>query len=107
MAISEFRYNKRRKHYSYIFGQKGDNRKNILLTSKPVHKKKQKDGTYREYKNVKLYQHPNPNKKGITQYVIPKVETDHHEVFDKKLNNWKFHPFDKRNIKKIKKGKYK
>lgn len=34
MSLSEFRYNKRRKHYSYIYGQKGDYRKNLLLSSK-------------------------------------------------------------------------
>lgn len=30
MALSEFRYNKKRKHYSYIYGQKGDLRKNVV-----------------------------------------------------------------------------
>lgn len=105
MALSEFRYNKNRKHYSYIFGQKGNLRKNLLLTSKDVRKKKKKNGKYKEKNNIKLYRHPNPNKNDV-QYIIPKIEYDDYTSFGKKLN-WSFHPYDKRNIKKIKKGKLK
>ena len=35
MSISEFRYNKKRKHYAYLFKTIGLKRKNILITSKP------------------------------------------------------------------------
>ena len=38
MSISKFRYNKRRKHYSYSFKKNNSRVKNILLTSKPVRK---------------------------------------------------------------------
>lgn len=104
MALSEFRYNKKRQHYSYIFGQKGNLRKNLLLTSKDTRKKKKK-GKYKEKKNIKLYRHPNPNK-NEEQYIIPKIEYDDFSSFGKELN-WNFHPYDRRKIKKIKKGKLK
>ena len=38
MSASEFRYNKKRKHYSYIFKIVGTYRKNIVLSSKPFRK---------------------------------------------------------------------
>ena len=55
MAISEFRYNRRRKHYSYLFKDVGSKRKNIILSSKPVRKEHKKIK-----RHVKLYKHPNP-----------------------------------------------
>lgn len=106
MALSEFRYNKKRKHYSYIFGQKGNKRKNVLLTSKQKRKKKKK-GKYKYYENVKLHEHPNPNKKGELQYVIPKIEYDDISSFDEVKSSWKFHLYDRRKIKRIKKNKWK
>ena len=36
MSISEFRYNKKRRHYAYIFKKIGAARKNILISSKPL-----------------------------------------------------------------------
>ena len=36
MSLSEFRFNKKRKHYAYLFKQIGLFRKNILFTSKPI-----------------------------------------------------------------------
>lgn len=104
MALSEFRYNKRRQHYSYIFGRKGNLRKNLLLTSKSIRKKKKK-GKYKTYKNVELYQHPNP-RKNEKQYIIPKIEYDDSSSFGDRLN-WRFHPYDRLKIKKIKKRKLK
>lgn len=106
MSLSEFRYNKKRKHFSYIFGRKGNIRKNLLLTSKSSQRVKKKNGRYKENKNVKLYQNPNPNK--ITDsFVIPKVYYDSELSFGNVKNNWKFHPYDRLKIKKIKKGKWK
>ncbi|MBO5327791.1 MAG: hypothetical protein J6B04_01305 [Clostridia bacterium] len=105
MALSEFRYNKRRKHYAYIFGKKGQLYKNILLTSKPKRKKKKKNGNYKVYKNVALYKHPNPNK-NTKQYVIDAVVKDTKNSFSKTKLNWQFHKYDKRKIKRIKKGKW-
>ena len=69
MSISEFRYNKKRKHYSYIFKDVGSKRKNIILSSKPVRKEHQKIR-----RNIKLYKHPNPkaNDKRIVKRIKKK-----------------------------------
>ena len=40
MSISEFRYNKKRKHYSYIFKKRGPKVGNILVTSRSFVKKR-------------------------------------------------------------------
>lgn len=103
MALSEFKWNKKRQHYSYLFKQVGDYRKNILLSTKPkvINKKKNKESN-----NIKLYKHPNPNSNKDV-YVVPKIYLDHYSSFDNRTYNWNFHNFDKRNIKKIKKGKIK
>ena len=45
MSRSEFRYNKKRKHYAYLFKDVGSRRKNIVLSSKPFrieHKRKKR-----------------------------------------------------------------
>ncbi len=103
MAISEFGYNKRRKHYSYVYGQKGDLRKNLLLSSKPIRKVK-KNGKTKIINNVKLYKNPNPNKKD-TQYIMTKRYLDHKNNFGQIKRNWFFDRNDKRSIKRIQKGK--
>ena len=97
MSRSEFRYNKKRKHYAYLFKDVGFRRKNIVLTSKEfrVYRKKIK-------RNIRLYKHPNPNSLKVV-YVIPYVYIDSLSSFDNKNLNWKFHPNDKRKIKRIKK----
>ena len=105
MALSEFRYNKKRKHFSYIFGRKGNLRKNLLLTSKPIKKIKRKKGKYIEKKNVKLYQNPDPNDYSDS-YVIPKVYCDDESSFGRLKSNWRFHTYDRLVIKKIKRGKW-
>ena len=43
MSRSEFRWNKKRKHYAYFHKDKGSLRRNILITSKP-HVIKHKNG---------------------------------------------------------------
>lgn len=66
MSISEFRYNKKRKHYSYIFKKMGLKRKNILITSKPIMlEKKHKNNRIKTKMtiNVVLFCHPNHSKK--------------------------------------------
>ena len=96
MAISKFRFNKRRKHYSYSFKKKSRT-ENILLTSKPIRKE------HLDIKNnVKLYKHPNPNSTKEV-YLIPIVYKDDESSFDSKELKWKFHPNDKRKVKRIKK----
>lgn len=98
MSISKFRFNKRRKHYSYSFKKKTKT-ENILLTSKPIRKRHE-----RIEKNVKLYKHPNPNSSKEV-YLIPIVYSNEESSFDSKELKWKFHPNDKRKVKRIKKNR--
>ena len=97
MALSEFRWNKRRKHYSYLFKSVGNLRLNIALTTKSyriVHGK--------EKRNIKLFRHPNPNSNKDV-YIIPFVYVDYSEAFFEKVYNWYFDINDKRIVKRIKK----
>ena len=97
MSRSEFRYNKKRKHYSYLYKDVGSKVKNIVLSTKPFRKV---HGTNK--KNVKLYKHPDPNNKKEV-YVIPYVYIDESTSFNEKRRNWNFDKNDKRKIKRIKK----
>ena len=99
MALSEFRYNKKRKHYSYLFKSAGPFRKCILFTTKPtrIWKKKTKN-------NYRLFKHPNPSCEK-TVYVIPRIYVDHAKSFHKDSLNWQFDRNDKRRIKRIIKEK--
>ena len=104
MSRSEFRWNKKRKHYAYLFKDKGDFCINILITSKP-HVIKHKNGKVRIIlRNVKLIRHPNKNKSGVF-YVIPKNYLDEFKSFDERIYNWSWDKNDKRKIKRIKKNK--
>lgn len=96
MSLSEFRYNKKRKHKAYLFKKKGEFRKNILLTTKPFVKKDS-----RNKPNIKFYRHPNKDAE-IEVYVEPRVYTDHINSFDSKIYKWDFDKNDKRKIKKSK-----
>ena len=99
MSRSEFRYNKKRKHYAYLFKDVGEYRKNILLSTKPlriVHGKQKR--------NVLLFKHPD-RKQTIVVYVIPYVYIDHFSSFDSEILFWFFDKNDKRKIKRIKKRK--
>ena len=100
MSRSEFRFNKKRKHYAYIFKDTGVYRQNILLSSKSVHSSRKNRGN----KNIRLYRHPNVNKSGEF-YLIPKVYNDHKDSFANKVYSWCFHKNDKRKVKRIKKQK--
>lgn len=101
---TEFRYNRKRKHYSYIYGQKGNLRKNILISSKPEQHLHKNNGKIILIKNVPLYKHPNPNS-NEQNYLMPRKYVDHKDSFGKQKKSWKFHPFDRRKVKRIKKGK--
>lgn len=108
MSLSEFKWNKKRKHYAYIFKKCGDYRKNLLLHSEQGLKKcrteKEKQRFYR--KHTKLYRHPNPNKEIDSRYFIEnRIYTDHKTSFDNRYYLWKWHPNDKRIIKRLKKGR--
>lgn len=95
---NEFRWNKKRKHYSYIFKRIGANRLNILITSKPYVTKKGKI----HQNNVPLFRHPNPSKTGRF-YLIPRKYFDNYLSFDKKIYiGWRFDRNDKRKVKRIK-----
>lgn len=101
MSRSEFRYNKKRKHYAYLFKDLGELRKNILLTTKSIriaHGKRKK--------NILLFKSPNNNENMVT-YVIPYVYIDHLSCFDSRVLLWVFDRNDKRKIKRIKKRKIK
>ena len=97
MARSEFRYNKKRKHYAYLFKDVGSRRKNVVLTSKPYRKEHK-----RLKKNVKLFKHPNPNIDKQT-YIIPILYSDESSSFEAVKTSWIFDPNDKRKIKRNKK----
>lgn len=101
MSISEFRYNKKRKHYSYIHGQRNDRRKNILITSKPVIRTKKKD-----IHNKPLFHHPNKYNDG-QYYVVIRNYSDDKSCFGDKTYDWNWDRNDKRTIKRIKRKKYK
>lgn len=94
MSLSEFRWNKKRNHYTYSFKAIGDLRLNIILTTKPyriVHGKIKK--------NIKLSRHPNPNSTKEA-FVIPFVYVDYATSFFDKIYKWSFDRNDKRIIKK-------
>ena len=102
--LPEFRYNHRRKHYSYIFGRNKKGYRNLLITSKPK-MSRNRDGRMVEYDNVRLYRHPNPNANSDA-YLINKVYVDKEQSFDVRTRAWRFHPFDRRKVKKVRKGKW-
>lgn len=97
MSRSEFRWNKRRKHYAYLFKNKGRIVLNIVVTTKPFRLIKGKTKM-----NVKLYRHPNPNC-SKEAYLIPYVYLDEFESFYSKIYKWRFDINDKRKVKRIKK----
>ena len=107
MARSEFRWNKKRKHYAYIFKDVGDRWKNILLHSDPfkiegLSQEKIKE-IHRKY--IKLYRHPNKNKPTEeTFYVENRIYCDEKVCFDEHVYPWNWDINDKRKIKRIKKG---
>ena len=103
MSRSEFRWNKKRKHYAYLHKDIGRKRINILITSKPVVLRKGRIVII----NVPLYKHPNTKYKQQF-YLIPRNYLDDAESFETKIYvNWKFDKNDKRKVKRIKKNKFK
>ena len=105
MSRSEFRWNKKRKHYAYLFKDLGDMVANILLTTDCIFIDK-KNGKRIIFKNIKLYRHPNPNKSKEEIYYI----VNHRPYIDKLSSfsenvykHWSWHKNDKRKIKRLKK----
>ena len=104
MSRSEFRWNKKRKHYAYIYKDIALKRKNILISSKSIMIIKKNKGGKQIIKNVPLYHHPNKCKEG-SFYLIPKTYIDDLTSFDNHIYiNWRFHKNDKRKVKRIKKN---
>lgn len=103
MSRSEFRWNKKRKHYAYLHKDIGLKRKNILITSKQYVYKNKKGKKKVVMQNILLERHPNTEKDG-EYYVIPKNYLDDEISFDEKVYDWNWSKNDKRKIKRIKKG---
>ena len=100
-----FRFNKKRKHYAYIFKIKNGYCLNILLTtqSKSIHKK---HGKTKVVNNIKVYKHPNSKISNVVIYIYnhsPYV--DSLESFSRKELDWIWDINDKRNVKRMKKYK--
>ena len=104
MSRSEFRWSKKRKHYDYLFKDKGFRVKNLLLTTKPVIFRK-KHGKIKMYNNIPLFRHPNKKKKGQF-YIVVYVYIDELSAFDEHIYDcWQFDKNDKRKIKRLKRLK--
>ena len=102
MSRSEFRWNKKRKHYAYLHKDIGQRRLNILISSKPFVLRKGKIAII----NIPLYRHPN-SKYRNQFYLIPRNYLDNFDSFENKdYLSWKFDRNDKRKVKRIKKNKY-
>ena len=104
MSRSEFRWNKKRKHYAYLFKDKGTKRVNVLITSKPILILKRNKKKQIIIKNIPLYHHPNHSKDGIF-YLIPHIYIDELICFDEKIYLWNWNKHDKRKVKRVKKKK--
>ena len=108
MSRSEFRWNKKRKHYAYLFKDNGKLIKNLLLHSNPNTKYKLTKAQQKEFtkKHTRLYRHPNPNKPiSEIYYVENRIYIDVLGSFDRRVYQWKWHKNDKRKIKRLKKGR--
>lgn len=105
MSRSEFRFNNKRKHYAYLFKNNGEYRKNLLLTSKSlIKKKKKKNGIYKikSIKTVPLTHHPDVND-DTKMYVDKRIYNDHIDSFSSEIKtSWSFDKNDKRKIKRLK-----
>lgn len=101
MSRSEFRWNKKRKHYAYLHKSKGTLIFNIIISTKPFVLRKGKISI----RNISLYRHPDIKKKG-NFYLIPRNYLDDIKSFSEKVyNKWNFDKNDKRKVKRIKKQK--
>ena len=102
MAISEFRWNKKRKHYAYVCKSIGNKCSNFLISSKPIMILKKNHGGKKTIRNIPLFHHPNANKIGCF-YLIPISYTDGISSFDDHVyKKWSFNINDKRKIKRLK-----
>lgn len=98
----KFRFNKKRKHYSYIFKVKNGYCLNILLTTEPSSKQK-KHKKERIIRNIRLYKHPNRNSAIEVFIYNHSPYRDSEKSFDSKNLNWIWDVNDKRKVKRMKK----
>ena len=101
MARSEFRFNKKRKHYAYLHKNRGLKVENILITTKPYVKKHKKGKDKIVLYNIPLFCHPSCKKDGKF-YVIPRNYLDEIGSFGLKMYKWNWNKNDKRKIKRLK-----
>ena len=90
MARSEFRWNKKRKHYAYLFKDCGDYRKNLLIHSNQGFNKcsNSEERKAFKHKNTRLFRHPNPNKNADEIYWVEnRVYVDHCSHLKEELTN--------------------
>lgn len=108
MSKSNFRYNKKRKHYSYTLKEMDESSENILLTTAAFFEDK-KYGKKIIRKNIPIYKHPNPNKQndGKNYFIVNHCPYfDNNNSFCSKVYScWKWNRNDKRKIKRFKKFK--
>lgn len=104
MSKSEFKFNKKRKHYSYIFKAMNGYCLNILLTTDSESRQK-KHKKVIMVKNIQLFRHPNKNSKVKAFIYNHPPYLDNEKSFDKKLLNWSWDKNDKRKVKRMKKYK--
>ena len=107
MTDNKFRYNKKRKHYSYSFRKRNGYSENILLTTDSVFENK-KYGKRVIRHNIPIA-HPNPRRQndGKTYYIVnhsPYIDKEG-SFYPKEYHNWKWRPNDKRKVKRFKKYK--
>ena len=97
-----FRFNKKRKHYAYIFKIIDGFCLNILLTTDFESIRKDHKRT-KLVKNIRLFKHPNPNSH-IEVYIYNHAPYyDAIGSFDDKRLKWKWDINDKRKVKRMKK----
>lgn len=98
-----FGYNKRRKHYAYVYDSDGNLRNNLLLSTKPVVKITKK-GKTRFVDNEELYKHPNPNYKPKNKndkvYLVKRKYVDNKDNISVRPG-WFFHEKDIPKVEKI------
>ena len=100
-----FRYNKKRKHYAYIFKAIDGYCSNILITTKSQSLQKKK-GKSIVIKNVRLFRHPNPNESNLVVFIYNHPPyRDPYVSFENKKLKWSWDINDKRKIKRFKKYK--
>lgn len=103
--INEIRYNKKTKHFSWVFGKDGHMRKSAGLTHQPESKI---DG--KVVHNIKLPKNPNPKEGKTPSYFNPMMQKQHKRSYSRvnkiKKDGWKMPKENKEKVlKQFKKKK--